>query len=125
MPSVAAAPQASLLPPSLRGPERTRTRGDAGSPRCANNASERWAKPDWKAGSSRAQSKGGGSDTELAGSAARKPVLALCYNPILLKLNNEVRVRFRPGVRGWAIWAASLAIVLLLNGIVWTLVIAR
>ena len=27
-------------------------------------------------------------------------------------------------VRGWAIWAATLAVVLLLNGIVWTLVIA-
>ncbi len=26
-------------------------------------------------------------------------------------------------VRGWAVWAASLAIVLLLNGIVWTLVV--
>ncbi len=57
-----------------------------------------------------------------AGSAARKPVLAPCYNPILLKLNNEVRIRFRPGLRGWAIWAASLATVLLLNGIVWIMV---
>jgi len=27
-------------------------------------------------------------------------------------------------VRGWAVWGATLAIVLLLNGIVWTLVIA-
>ncbi len=54
----------------------------------------------------------------MARSAARKPVLALCYNPIPLKLNNEVRIRFRPGVRGWAVWAAALAIVLLLNGIV-------
>ena len=60
-----------------------------------------------------------------ARSAARRLVPALCYNPILLKPDDEVRIRFRPGVRGWAIWAASLAIVLLLNGIVWTLVIAR
>ncbi len=60
-----------------------------------------------------------------AGSAARRQVLALCYNPILLKPDNEVRVRFRPGIRGWAVCAAALAIVLLLNGIVWTLVIAR
>ena len=82
-------------------------------------------KLDSKAGSSRAQSKGGGWDTGSAGSAARKPVLALCYNPILLKLDNEVRIRFRPGLRGWAIWAAAIAIVLLLNGIVWTLVIAH
>ena len=59
-----------------------------------------------------------------AGSAARKPVLALCYNPILLKLNNEVRLRFRPGLRGWAVWAASLAIVLLFNGIAWIMVFA-
>ncbi len=59
-----------------------------------------------------------------AGSAARKPVLALCYNPILLKLDNEVRIRFRPGLRGWAIWAAAVVIVLLFNGIVWTLVVA-
>ena len=57
-----------------------------------------------------------------AGSAARRPVPGQCYNPILLKLNNEVRVRFRPGVRGWTIGAASLAIVLLLNGIVWIMV---
>ncbi len=41
-----------------------------------------------------------------------------------MKLNNEVRIRFRPGVRGWAIWAAAVAIVLLLNAIVWTLVVA-
>ncbi len=102
----------------------TMTRGDADSPRCANNASACWARPDSKAGSSRALSKGGGSDTELARSAARKPVLALCYNPILLKPDNEVRIRFRPGLRGWAIWAATVAIVLLLNGIVWTLVVA-
>ncbi len=27
-------------------------------------------------------------------------------------------------VRGWAVWAAALAIVLLLNGVVWTLVVA-
>ena len=101
------------------------TRGGAGSPRCASNASACSVKLDSKAGSSRAKSKGGGSDTELAGSAARKPVLALCYNPILLKMGNEVRIRFRPGLRGWAIWAAALAIVLLLNGIVWTLVIAK
>ena len=101
---------------------RTKARGDAGSPLCASNASACWARPDCKAGSSRAQSKGGGSDTELAGSAPRKPVLALCYNPILLKPDNEVRIQFRPGVCGWAIWAAALAIVLLLNGIVWTLV---
>ncbi len=101
-----------------------RTPGDADSLRCANHASTRWVRPDWKAGSSRAQSKGGGSDTELARSAARKPVLALCYNPTLLKLNDEVRIRFRPGLRGWAIWAAAMAIVLLLNGIMWTLVIA-
>ena len=59
-----------------------------------------------------------------ARSAARKPVLAPCYNPILLKPDNEVRIRFRPGVRGWTVWAATLAIVLLLNGIVWALVIA-
>ena len=25
-------------------------------------------------------------------------------------------------MRGWAVWAAALAVVLLLNGIVWTLV---
>ncbi len=30
----------------------------------------------------------------------------------------------RRAVRGWAVWGATLAIVLLLNGIVWTLVIA-
>ncbi len=30
----------------------------------------------------------------------------------------------RRSVRGWAVWGASLAIVLLLDGIVWTLVIA-
>lgn len=77
-----------------------------------------------KAGSSRAQSKGGGWATELAGSAARRPVPALCYNPILLKLNNEVRIRFRPGLRGWAIWAAAVAVMILLNGIVWTLLVA-
>ncbi len=118
MPSVAAAPQAFSPPPSLRGPGRTRTRGDADSLRCANNASACSVKLDSKAGSSRAQSKGGGWDTELAGSAPRKPVLALCYNPILLKPDNEVRIRFRRGVRGWAVWAAALAIVLLLNGIV-------
>ena len=101
---------------------RTRIRGDAASPRCADNASTCWARPDWEAGSSRAQSKGGGSDTELAGSAGRRPVPALCYNPTLL--DNDVRIRPRPGLRGWAVWAASLAIVLLLNGIVWTLVVA-
>ena len=60
---------------------------------------------------------------ELARSAARKPVLAPCYNPTLLKPDNEVRIRPRPGLRGWAVWGATLAIVLLLNGIVWTLVI--
>ncbi len=49
--------------------------------------------------------------------------MALCYNPILLKPDNEVRIRFRPGVRGWAVWAASLSIVLLLNGIVWITVL--
>ena len=81
-------------------------------------------KLDRKADSSRAQSKGGGWDTGSAGSAARKPDLALCYNPTLLKLDNEVRIRFRTGVRGWAVWAAALAIVLLLNGIAWTLVVA-
>ena len=27
-------------------------------------------------------------------------------------------------VRGWAVWGATLAVVLLLNGIVWTLVVA-
>ena len=27
-------------------------------------------------------------------------------------------------VRGWAVWGATLGVVLLLNGIVWTLVIA-
>ena len=57
-----------------------------------------------------------------AGSAARKPVLAPCYNPILLKPDNEVQIRFRPGIRGWAVWAAALATVLLLNGIVWIMV---
>ncbi len=76
------------------------------------------------AGSSRALSKGGGWAMGSARPGARKPVLAPCYNPILLKLNNEVRVRFRPGLRGWAIWAAAMAIVLLLNGILWTLVVA-
>ncbi len=80
-------------------------------------------KLDSKAGSSRAQSRGGGWDMGLAGSAARRPVPALCYNPTLLKPDNEVRIRPKPGLRGWAIWAAVLAIVLLLNGIVWTLVI--
>lgn len=100
------------------------TRGGAGSPRCASNASACSVKLDSKAGSSRAQSKGGGSDTESAGSAARKPVLAPCYNPILLKRDNDVRIRPKPGLRGWAIWAAALTIVLLLNGIVWTLVVA-
>ena len=59
-----------------------------------------------------------------AGSAARKPVLAPCYNPILLKPDNELRLRFRQGVRGWIVWADALAIVLLLNGIVWILVVA-
>ncbi len=33
--------------------------------------------------------------------------------------------RKRVAVRGWAVWGATLAIVLLLNGIVWTLVIAK
>ena len=60
-----------------------------------------------------------------AGSAARKPVPALCYNPILLKPDNEVRIRFRTGLRGWAVWAASLTVVLLLNGIVWIMVFAN
>ncbi len=124
MPSVAAAPQASSPLPSSTGTGGTRTPGGADSPRCASSASACSAKLDSKAGSSKAQSKGGGSDTELARSAARKPVLALCYNPILLKPDNEVRIRFRPGVRGWAVWAAALAIVLLLNGIMWTLVVA-
>ena len=32
--------------------------------------------------------------------------------------------RKRVTVRGWAVWGATLAVVLLLNGIVWTLVIA-
>ena len=32
--------------------------------------------------------------------------------------------RKRVTVRGWAVWAATLAVVLLLNGIMWTLVIA-
>ena len=91
---------------------------------CGSWYSRAEGRPDWKAGSSRAQSKGGGSDTESAGSAARKPVLAPCYNPTLVKPDNEVRIRPMPGLRGWAIWAAALAIVLLLNGIVWALVIA-
>ena len=103
---------------------RTRIRGGADSPRCASSASACSVKLVRKAGSSRAQIKGGCSDTELAGSEARKPVLAPCYNPTLLKPDNEVRIRPKPGLRGWAIWAAALAIVLLLNVIVWTLVIA-
>ena len=103
---------------------RTMTRGDAGWLRCANNANACSVKLDSKADSSRAQSKGGGWDTGSAGSAARKLVLAPCYNPILLKPSNKVRIRIRPGLRGWAIWAATVAIVLLLNGIVWTLVVA-
>jgi hypothetical protein len=32
--------------------------------------------------------------------------------------------RKRVTLRGWAVWAAALAVVLLLNGIMWTLVIA-
>jgi len=28
-------------------------------------------------------------------------------------------------VRGWAVWAATLAVVLLLNGIVWIMVVAN
>jgi hypothetical protein len=39
-----------------------------------------------------------------------------------LKPHNEVRIRPRPGLRGWAIWAASLTLVLLFNGIVWIMV---
>ena len=58
----------------------------------------------------------------MARSAARKPVPGLCYNPILLKRDDEARIRPRPGLRGWAIWAAAVAIVLLLNGIVWIMV---
>jgi hypothetical protein len=33
--------------------------------------------------------------------------------------------RKRVTMRGWAVWEASLTIVLLLNGIMWTLVIAN
>ncbi len=32
--------------------------------------------------------------------------------------------RKRVTMRGWAVWAATLVVVLLLNGIVWTLVVA-
>ncbi|MEE8346507.1 MAG: hypothetical protein V3S20_04070 [Dehalococcoidia bacterium] len=33
--------------------------------------------------------------------------------------------RKRVTVRGWAVWAATLAVILLLNGIVWTMVVAK
>jgi hypothetical protein len=32
--------------------------------------------------------------------------------------------RSRTTLKGWAVWAPALAVVLLLNGIVWTLVVA-
>ena len=38
--------------------------------------------------------------------------------------SSQLRRRTRSSVRGWAIWAAAVAIVLLLNAIVWTLVVA-
>ena len=38
--------------------------------------------------------------------------------------SSQLRRRPRSSMRGWAVWAAPLTIVLLLNAIVWTLVVA-
>lgn len=39
-----------------------------------------------------------------------------------MKDNDSIDVRAKITFRGWAVWAAAVAIVLLLNGIVWILV---
>jgi hypothetical protein len=38
--------------------------------------------------------------------------------------NRGMSRRKRVTVRGWAVWAATIIIILLLNGIVWTMVLS-
>ena len=51
-----------------------------------------------------------------------KPIIAFAVDTRPAQAHN--RGMSRRTLRGWAVWGASLAVVLLLNGIVWTLVIA-
>ncbi len=41
-----------------------------------------------------------------------------------MKINSRTSRRTRVSFRGWAVWAASIVIILLLTGIVWTMVLS-